>query len=103
MLDASEFDRIKGFDPVNDRVDKMILDKVISESKTASKRILSNRIFAREKVKVQMRLSERILDLDLSLNETEDNLEPDQIAKSARFSKEGNPDSLVDDPGERRS
>ena len=47
--------------------------------------------------------SERILDLDLSLNETEDNLEPDQIAKSARFSKEGNPDSLVDDPGERRS
>ena len=81
MLEKSEFEKIKGFDPVNDRVDKMILDKVISESKTASKRILSNRIFAREKTPVQMRLSQRqkMFSSSLSLNAIEDDREHGQL------------------------
>ena len=81
LLEKSEFEKIKGFDPVNDRVDKMILDKVISESKTASKRILSNRIFAREKTPVQMRLSQRqkMFSSSLSLNAIEDDREHGQL------------------------
>jgi hypothetical protein len=34
LLEYSELDSIKEFDPINDRVDKLILDKVISESQT---------------------------------------------------------------------
>ncbi len=48
FLENPEFDKLRNFDPVNDPVDKMILEKVISESRTAGKRILSNRVFTRE-------------------------------------------------------
>ena len=102
MLEKSEFEKIKGFDPVNDRVDKMILDKVISESKTASKRILSNRIFAREKTAVQMRLSQRqkIFSSSSSLNATEDDREHSQLRPTLRFSRRESAKFLIDDPGE---
>jgi hypothetical protein len=101
LLRKSEFEKIKSFDPVNDPVDKMILDKVISESRTASKRILSNRVFTREQKAVQMRLSqqEKIFSSDTSLNTGED--DHDQLA-IPDFSRQENSGSLIDDPGERR-
>jgi hypothetical protein len=101
LLENSEFDKLKDFDPVNDPVDKMILEKVISESRTASKRILSNRVFTRDQKAVQMRFSqqEKIFYSDSSLNTGED--DHDQLAQPS-FSRQENTGSLIDDPGERR-
>ena len=45
LLEYSELDSIKEFDPINDRVDKLILDKVISESQTKRRKVLSRASF----------------------------------------------------------
>jgi hypothetical protein len=45
LLEYSELDSIKEFDPINDRVDKLILEKVISESQTVMRKVLSRASF----------------------------------------------------------
>ena len=102
LLENPEFEKIRNFDPVNNPVDKMILEKVISESRAASKRILSNRVFTREQTAVQMRFSQqqKIFYSDTSLNTRED--DHDQRAQPG-YSRQENTGSVIDDddPGER--
>jgi len=43
LLDHSELDSIREFDPINDRIDKIILQQVISESRTERWEVLSRR------------------------------------------------------------
>jgi len=92
LLEYSELDSIKEFDPINDRVDKLILDKVISESQTKRRKVLS-------------RASFKSPALVTSLNsDPGDYQEPNQQARENQQpgnlrQKDGGP--LIDDPGER--
>ncbi len=92
LLEYSELDSIKEFDPINDRVDKLILDKVISESQTERRKVLS-------------RASFKSPALVTSLNgDPGDYQEPNQQARENQQpgnlrQKDGGP--LIDDPGER--
>ena len=45
VLQYSELDSIKEFDPINDRVDKLILDKVISDNQTVRRKVLARASF----------------------------------------------------------
>ena len=92
LLEYSELDSIKEFDPINDRVDKLILDKVISESQTERRRVL-------------LRASFKSPALVTSLNgDPGDYQEPNQQTREKQQpgnlrQKDGG--SLIDDPGER--
>jgi len=92
LLEYSELNSIKEFDPINDRVDKLILDKVISESQTARRKVLS-------------RASFKSPGLVTSLNgDPSEYLEPTQQAKrnqQLRNLRQEDGGSLLDDPGEQ--
>ena len=92
LLEYSELDSIKEFDPINDRVDKLILDKVISESRTERRKVLS-----------RAPLKSPALAANLN-GDSGDYQEPNQQARENQQpenlrQKDGGP--LIDDPGER--
>ena len=92
LLDYSELDSIKEFDPINDKVDKLILDKVISESQTERRKVLSRAPFKSPALVVSF------------IGDPGDYQEPNQQARENQQprnlrQKDGGP--LIDDPGER--
>ena len=85
-------DSIKEFDPINDRVDKLILDKVISESQTERRKVLSRASFKSPALVTSLNGDPG--DYQEPNQQTRENQQPGNLRQ-----KDGG--SLIDDPGER--
>ena len=92
LLEYSELDSIKEFDPINDRVDKLILDKVISESRTERRKVLSRAPL--KSPALAANLNGDSGDYQEPNQQARENQEPGNLRQKDRG-------PLIDDPGER--